>query len=57
VIVDGGATFDKRRRKYAVLICPHRNEGEFEAKLDELDGLLELCRVRDLSDRSEVVLA
>jgi hypothetical protein len=29
--------------KYAALICPHRNEAEFEAKLDELDGLLELC--------------
>jgi capsular polysaccharide biosynthesis protein len=28
---------------YAILICPHRNEAEFEAKLDELDGLLELC--------------
>jgi hypothetical protein len=29
------------------LICPHRNEGEFEAKLDELDGLLELCGVNE----------
>jgi capsular polysaccharide biosynthesis protein len=29
--------------KYAMLICPHRNEGEFEAKLDELEGLLDLC--------------
>jgi capsular polysaccharide biosynthesis protein len=29
--------------KYAMLICPHRNEGEFEAKLDELERLLELC--------------
>lgn len=33
--------------KYAMLICPHRNEGEFEARLDELEGLLELCERGD----------
>jgi hypothetical protein len=31
--------------KYAMLICPHRNAGEFEARLDELDALLGLCGV------------
>ena len=29
--------------RYAALVCPSRNDQEFEAKLDELDGLLELC--------------
>jgi hypothetical protein len=43
--------------KYAVLVGPHRNEAEFEAKIDELDGLLEIYGLRtDLSDRCEVVL-
>jgi len=32
--------------KYAVLVCPHLNEAEFEARLDELDGLIELCGQR-----------
>ncbi len=39
--------------KYAVLICPHRNEAEFEAKLDELDGLLELCGCKAAKDWPE----
>jgi capsular polysaccharide biosynthesis protein len=33
--------------KYAMLVCPHRNEAEFEAKLDELDSLLQLCGAED----------
>jgi hypothetical protein len=40
-----------------MLVRPHRNEAEFEAKIDELDGLLEIYGLRtDLSDRCEVVL-
>lgn len=33
--------------KYAILVCPHRSETEFEVNLDELERLLDICEVND----------